>query len=108
MKTKNDFNKNDYDFSALKRATKVKVHKTDGTNFIANVLDYWWQDDETADVVDAVIEDGPLAGGAILHFPSPDIERVEILESQEKENHGSHPEIGFEAKNIDKMYNIIS
>lgn len=114
MKTKKDFDKTKFDFEALKYAVVVKVNKKDGSSVYAIVADYWWQSDNTADIVDCVLySEEPKTndelkkyyiGSEVLYFPSPEIESVEIISSIEEENHGSHPEVGFETKTIKELY----
>jgi hypothetical protein len=114
MKTKKDFAKTEYDFEALKYATRVKVFKKDKTSFVVFVKDYWYSDEDTTDVVDGVIyTDNPqtdddlkrcYVGDEVVYFPWPEYEKVEILSSSEEENHGSHPEVGFVTHKIEEIF----
>ncbi len=100
---KSEFSKNQYDFEALKFATKVEILFMDDTSKVMTIRDYWHTDDKHADLVEGTYEEGGGPFGQ-LFFPSPEIQRVEILESQEEENHGSHPDHGQTFPTIDQWY----
>ena len=75
----------------------------DDTSRILTVQDYWYTDDTHADLVEGIYKDGegPFEQ---LFLPSPEIQRVKILDSREEENHGSHPEHGQTFPTIDQWY----
>jgi hypothetical protein len=100
---KSEFLKDQYNFEALKFATKLEILFMDDTSKIMIVQNYWHTDDRHADLIEGYYEDGSPIDGQ-LFFPSPEIQEVRILESQKKENHVSHPDHEQTFPTIDRYY----
>lgn len=99
----------DVDWEKMKCSTSLKLSMKDGSTKILKGYDYWWSNPDNADVIDGVIYDvvdgtEEYMGTGVTYLPNPDIESIEILTSQEEENHGSHPEVGYVFKTIKELY----
>jgi hypothetical protein len=100
----------DIDWKKIRCATAIKLLMKDGRTLVLGAFDYWYnEDDEVADIVDGAMYE-VVSGEEVYvkneatYLPNPEIERVEIIELQDGENHGSHPEIDYNWKSIDEMY----
>jgi hypothetical protein len=99
----------DVDWKKMRSATSIRLNMKDGRELLLEAFDYWYGNDDTADTIDGAVydvKDGSkeFVGSSVTYLPNPGIKRIEIIETQEKENHGPHPEVAYEQKSIEEMY----
>lgn len=84
----------------------------DERRLLLQAFDYWYGNDDMTDVVDGAVyaigagadDVGEYLGNEVTYLPNPSIKKIEIVETQDAENHGSHPEISYEQKSINEIY----